>query len=394
MKLRLPVQRRTLALIALVVAALALFIYVAVRTGPMAPVPVTVATVAREAIAPALFGTGTVEARYAYRIGPTASGRVHRVDVQVGEIVRAGQLLGEIDPVDLDQRMNAGEAAVRRAQAGLAGAEAQLQDASARAAHTETQYKRYEQLRSTGMVSAEMMEARRQERDAAAANRRAALANVEAAREELARLAADREGVGRQRRNLRLVAPVDGLVTLRDAEPGTTVVAGQSVIEIVDPAQLWIDARFDQASAAGLRAGLPATIVLRSRPADRFAGHVLRVEPRADAVTEEILAKVTFDAAPGALPPLGELAEVTVALPSTPSAPVVANAAVMRRDGRTGVWVVEKGGLAFRPVRLGAGDLDGRVQVLDGLAQDERVVVHSARVLGERTRIRVVERIP
>lgn len=394
MKLRLPMQPRTLALIALVVAALALFVYVAVRTGPMAPVPVTVATIAREAIAPALFGTGTVEARYAYRIGPTASGRVHRVDVQVGEIVRAGQLLGEIDPVDLDQRVNAGEAAVRRAQAGLAAAEAQLQDASARAAHTETQFRRYEQLRATGMVSAEMMEARRQERDAAAANRRAAGANVEAAREELARLAADREGVGRQRRNLRLVAPVDGLVTLRDAEPGTTVVAGQSVIEIVDPAQLWIDARFDQSSAAGLRAGLPATIVLRSRPAERFAGRVLRVEPRADAVTEEILAKVTFDAPPGALPPLGELAEVTVALPSTPSAPVVANAAVLRRDGRTGVWVVEKGGLAFRPVKLGAGDLDGRVQVLDGLAQDERVVVHSARVLGEKARIRVVERIP
>jgi RND family efflux transporter MFP subunit len=392
--MKLPVQRRTLVLISLVVVALALFIYVAVRTGPMAPVPVTVATVARQAIAPAVFGTGTVEARYVYRIGPTASGRVHRVDVQVGEVVRAGQVLGEIDPVDLDQRMNAGEASVRRAEAGLAAAQAQLQDAAARAAHTETQFKRYESLLSTGVVSAEMMEARRQDRDAAAANRRAAGANVEVAREELSRLKADNEGVGRQRRNLRLVAPVDGLITARDAEAGTTVVAGQSVIEVVDPAQLWIDARFDQASARGLRAGLPATIVMRSRPGERLAGHVLRVEPRADAVTEEILAKVTFDVAPGAMPPLGELAEVTVALPSTTSAPVVANAAVQRRDGRTGVWVVEKGSLAFRPVTLGAGDLEGRVQVLDGLAQDERVVVHSARVLGEKTRIRVVERIP
>jgi hypothetical protein len=171
-------------------------------------------------------------------------------------------------------------------------------------------------------------------------------------------------------------------------------VAGQAVIELVDPAQLWIDARFDQASAAGLRAGLPAAIVMRSRPAERIAGHVLRVEPRADAVTEEILAKVAFDVAPGALPPLGELAEVTIALPAMPSSPVVANASVQRRDGRTGVWVVESGGLRFRPVKLGAGDLEGRVQVLDGLAQDERVVVHSALSLGEKTRIRVVERIP
>lgn len=394
MNLRLAIPRRTLALVALAGAALALFVYVALRTGPMAPVPVTVAQVSVRAVTPSLFGIGTVEARSAHRIGPTASGRVGRVDVQVGETVHAGQVLGEMDPVDLDQRLAAGEAAVRRAQATLAAAEAQLQDAVARATHTETQFRRYERLLATGMVSAEMMEARRQDRDAAAAIRRAAGANVEAAREDLARLGADREGLGRQRRNLTLVAPVAGLVTARDAEAGTTVVAGQAVIEVVDPGQIWVAARFDQSSATGLRAGLAAAIVLRSRPMQPLAGRVVRIEPRADAVTEEILAKVGFDAPPGPLPPLGELAEITVALPALQPAPVVANAAVHQRDGRTGVWVMESGALRFRPVTLGAADRDGRVQVLDGLAPDERVVVHSARVLGEATRIRVVERMP
>lgn len=391
---RLAVRRRTLAIAAVVLPLLALFGWVAARSGPMAPVAVTVAAVESHAVAPSIFGTGVVEARYVYRIGPTASGRVQRVDAQVGERVRAGQVLGEIDPVDLDERLRSQDASSRRAEAAALAAEAQLQDAQARARHAEGQWERYQRLLATGAVSLEMLEAKRQDRDVSAASLRAARANVDAAKQELARLAADRRAVGRQRGNLRLVAPVDGLVTARDAEAGTTVVAGQAVLEIVDPAQLWIAVRFDQSSAAGLREGLPATVVLRSRPAQPLAARVLRVEPRADAVTEEILAKVVFDAPLAALPPLGELAEVTARLPALDAAAVVPNASVQRRDGSAGVWVVEEGRLRFRPVRLGAADLDGRVQVLEGLASGERVVVYSERALGERSRFHVVERIP
>jgi HlyD family secretion protein len=61
--------------------------WVATRSGPLAPIPVTVTPVVREDIAPALFGIGTVEARRAYVIGPTAAGRVRRVLVDVGDTV-------------------------------------------------------------------------------------------------------------------------------------------------------------------------------------------------------------------------------------------------------------------------------------------------------------------
>jgi multidrug efflux pump subunit AcrA (membrane-fusion protein) len=78
-----------LALLAVLVPLLALLIYVALRAGPLAPIPVTVTTVESCSIAPALFGIGTVEARYTYRIGPTVAGRIKRIDVQVGDRVQA-----------------------------------------------------------------------------------------------------------------------------------------------------------------------------------------------------------------------------------------------------------------------------------------------------------------
>ena len=394
MKRLLSMNARTLALIGVLVPLLTLFVYVALRSGPLAPVPVTVTTVENRSIAPALFGIGTVESRYTYRIGPTVAGRVRRVDVNVGDTVRAGQILGEMDPIDLDERIVAQDATISRADAAVRSAEAQVHDVSARKTYAEAQARRYEELSEARLVSQEVVEARRQERQVAEAGVGAALANLSAARQQLAMDRANGDGLVRQRANLQLVAPVDGLVATREADPGTTVVAGQAVVEIIDPKSLWINVRFDQLGSSELRAALPVRIVLRSQAGRATAGRVLRVEPLADAVTEETLAKVVFDDLPEPLPPVGELVEVTVALPAMRAAPTVPGASIQRVDGRLGVWLIEDRALRFAPVEVGVSDLDGRVQILDGLKTGQRVVVYSHRLLESRNRVKIVERLP
>jgi HlyD family secretion protein len=376
---RFPLRGRTLALIAAIVPLLILFIYVGLRSGPLAPVAVTVTSVTSEAVSPALFGIGTVEARHTHKIGPIFAGRIQRLDVQVGDQVKAGQVLGEMDPVDLEDRGRSLEAAVRRA-------EAVLREAEARHAFASTQAQRYDELYASRSVSEELRGTKRQELQIAAAARAVAQA-------EVVRVRSDREGLGVQQGSLRLVAPVDGLVVAREADPGTTVVAGQAVVEIIDPSSLWMNVRFDQISAAGLRRDLPAQIVLSSRSGQPLKGHVLRVEPKADAVTEETLAKVVFDTQPESLPPLGELAEVTVNLPALPAAPTVANAALRRLGEQTGVWKLVDGDLQFVPVKLGASDLNGRVQVREGVAVGDQVVTYSEKTLTAKSRIKVVDHI-
>jgi HlyD family secretion protein len=384
---------RSLALAGVLILLLGLLGYVALRAGPLAPVSVTLVTVDSQEIKPALFGIGTVEARFTHKIGPTFAGRIKRVEVQSGDRVKAGQLLGEMDPVDLDDKIGAQKATFKRAEASVLAVEAQIQEVSARKTFAETQARRYEQLLIARAVSEEGAGAKRQEWQIAQAALSAARANHDASRQELARAHAERDGLIRQRANLRLVSPVDGLVTRRDADPGTTVVAGQAVVEVVEPGSLWISVRFDQQRAQGLRAQLPAQIVLRSRAGEVLAGRVSRIEPHADAVTEEILAKVEFTERPQTLPPIGELAEVTVALAAQQALPVVPNASVQRVGGRLGVWVVEDGSLRFAPVKTGATDLEGRVQILQGLGGGERVVVYSHKALTANSRIKIVDRI-
>lgn len=376
---RLRVSRRTLTLLAALLPLLVLFVYVVLRSGPLAPIAVVAGTVETRAISPALFGIGNVEARYVYRIGPTIAGRVKRLDVEVGDQVHAGQLLGEMEPVDLDDRVRVQEAVIRRADAAL-------REAVARQTYARTQATRYRSLLLTHAVSQEATAAREQEEQIADAG-------VAAARQELARARADSEAVLAQRDNLRLLAPVDGLVAARDVEPGTTVVAGQAVIELIDPQSLWINARFDQISAAGLAAGLPAEIRLRSRRNEALAGAVFRVEPLADAVTEETLAKISFQSHSAQLLPVGELAEVSLTLPALAPSTMIPAAAIQRVNGQIGVWLIEGNDLEFREIRLGMRDLDGSAQVLEGLQAGQRILIYSERAVSAQSRIHVVERI-
>ena len=138
---------------------------------------------------------------------------------------------------------------------------------------------------------------------------------------------------------------------------------------------------------------MKAQIALRSRPDQLLPGTVLRVEPLADAVTEEILAKIGFET-PDSLPPIGELAEVTIALPARAKSLAVPNAAVHRVDGSNGVWVVRDGDLLFAVVKLGAQDNDGWVQILSGLKKGEKIVIHSAKALSDSSRISIVDKLP
>jgi HlyD family secretion protein len=391
MKLKALLSRRA-GLVLLGIVLLGAFIFVVARTGPFAPTRVTVVKVEEGSVAPELFGIGTVEARRAYLIGPTASGRVLRVAVDVGEAVKAGQLLAEMDPVDLDQRVGALDASIARAASSAAAAEAQRRDALARKELAAINAKRYVDLGEQKFVSPSVVEAKQQEQISADAAASAAEANLAAARQDATRLRAERDGLRQQRQNIRLVAPADGVVTARDAEPGSTVVAGQAVVRLVDPASLWVKARFDQGRSIGLAAGLPAGIVLRSNPARPLAGKVQRLELLSDSVTEERIAQIAFDTLPAGIS-LGEMAEVTLKLPAAQAGPVLPNAAIKQRGEQAGVWVLRGGALQFAPVRLGSAGLDGRVQVREGLQAGDEVIVHSENELAPGRRIVVVDAI-
>ena len=385
-----PLLLRRLAMGALALALISAIAYVSLRTGPLAPVKITVQQAHEGTFSPAIFGIGTVEARRSWMVGPTVAGRVLNVKVDVGDVVKAGQLLAEMDPIDLEQRLSALNASLARAGSAQTAAQAQLKDAAARRALAAANTQRNQDLARQNFISPGALDARLQEQTSADAAMQAAQANLAGSGQDMTRLKAERAGLAQQRSNVRLLAPADSVVTTRDAEAGSTVVAGQPVLRLIDPSSLWVKLRVDQGRSAGLAPGLQGGIVLRSQPQTTLSGQVARIELLADSVTEERIAQVTFTEPPPGIS-VGEMAEVTLQLPATAPTLLLPNASIQRQYGRTGVWRLNGDTPEFAPVELGARSLDGQVQVLKGLSKDDRVVVYSEKALKAGARVKVVD---
>lgn len=379
-------------LIALGLLVAGIFAWVVTTQGPLAAVKVTLGKASTGTLSDSVFGVGTVEARRSYNLAPTLTSRVGRVLVDQGDRVRTGQLLAEMDAVDLNDKVTSSEQAAERSHYAVRVAEAQLAEAQSRLKTAEAAYTRLSELREGGYVSQEMLDAKLHEKNASLSAVASATAALASAKLDETRTHADASGVGKLRAQTRLTSPVDGIVTSRLVEPGVTVVAGQTVVQVIDPASLWVKTRIEQKQAGMVRAGQPAEIVLRSQPQNTLPGSVKRVEQIGDAITEERLVDVAFAAA--AVPAVvGELAEVTIKLPQIEQALSIPSAALKRLDTQEGVWVVHSGQVQFKPVKAGIATLEGRTQIISGLADGEALIVYSQQALHAGMKVKAVPEI-
>ena len=368
---------------------LSLFGWVVTTQGPLAPIKITVVKPKTDTLTTSVFGIGTVEARRSYVLGPTTPSRVSEVLVDVGDRVQAGQLLAQMDAVDLDDRVNSARLAAERAENAIQAAQATLEEAISRHKLAQADLVRYEEMRKDKFVSEQDILNKRYEVDATRAAVDAANANLQVARYDQERALSDANGVRKLREQLRLFSPVDGIVTARHAEPGSTIVAGQAVVEVIDPTSLWVSARIDQRQAGAVRVDQRAEVILRSAPKEVQQAQVARIDWVSDPVTEERRVNLSFSQIPNNVP-VGELVEVTIWTEAIDNAQWIPAAARRRVEQQEGVWVLNDKRITFRRVKFGISTLDGRLQILDGLLPNEAVVVHSQKPLSAESDIKVV----
>jgi HlyD family secretion protein len=266
--------------------------------------------------------TGTIEVREV-DVSPLVAARVVRMLTDEGAAVRAGDTLAILtqsttraDLARQEARVLAAEAALREAVAGarrpeIERAEAELRMREAEAEHALRDLKRTVPLADSGAVSVQALDAARAGADAAVARRDAAREalrllregtrpeRVQAARAEVASakasLAAERAVAG----DLVLLAPVDGIVLSRNAEPGEMLAVGQSPLTIGETAEPYVRVYVPTRSLPLVRNGQAATAVLDGFPERPIAGRVVAISPEAEftprvALTETERADLLF----------------------------------------------------------------------------------------------------
>ena len=339
----------------------------------LAPPRVKVVTLEKRDLVAQVYGNGTVEAKVVVGVASKITGRIVQLYADQGDHVKAGQLLATLDNEDFIQQQRQSEAGVNKSDANLNVEKANLQKALAHAALAEKNARRFKKLADRNMVA--HMEAEQYENSWQVARQEVArsAAALEAARMEQS---VNRASLGFARSKVadtRIHAPQDGIIITRDLEKGATVTPGQSIFTLADPGDIWVKANVDESLLKGLRVGKKAVITLRSSPAEPLTGQVARIARQSDRVTEELEVDVAF------IPPrenfrLGEQSDVHITTESRTSIPSLPSGALVSREKKRGVWVVENKRLKFKTVTTGIEDPGNFTEITGGLGAGERIV--------------------
>jgi RND family efflux transporter MFP subunit len=346
--------------------------------------PPAAAVQAREGkVALEVRGPGVVASRIRVTVSTRVTGILKELHADQGDSVKAGQLLALLDDTDSAAKASGAAAASAASQRNIAAADAALAKARADKGLAQSNYRRDQEVFRAGYISQAAMDAAAAALKSAQSGEASAAATLGARQAESQASAQEAVYARTLHTFTRITAPMDGLIIVRDAEAGDTVVPGSPIFRMVDTRKLWVATRIDESVVGQVEVGQSATIRLRS--GKELQGEVARINRQSDAATRELEVDVAFRDIPERFA-IDQEAQVVIHAGEEKG--VVIPASALFQQGREfGVLVAANGRAGFRPVRTGATDGE-RVVVREGLKAGETVIRQPAGIRdGSRVRL-------
>jgi HlyD family secretion protein len=257
---------------------------------------------------PPLIGTGTLEAKNVVIIAPKTTARILSLHADEGDSVRAGQVLAQMEPSEIEAALNESRAGIEKSRAQHSAQNALIGDLQARYELSDANLKRYASLHKEGFVT-------QAEYDSAVAAQKSAASQLQSAKQTLALYERDIQkaqasSAVQQAKfdDLTLRSPIDGVILSRNAEAGSTIGAGSAVFRVADPESAWVKVYIDEAQIHKIALGGKAQVSLRTHPGKLFDAGVVRIGVESDRVTEERVVYLGLKHSPEAFH-LGDQAE-------------------------------------------------------------------------------------
>jgi RND family efflux transporter MFP subunit len=346
------------------------------------PARVMVARAIRSVEASNLSLPGSVQPLQETSVYARASGYVRSWRVDIGAHVKKGDVLVELDVPDVDEELRQNQAGESQARAGIAQAKTQLE--LARATN-----KRYGALGPSGVVSQQEVDQYQAAYDAQRSNVAAAEAAQRSALAGVRRLQ-DLKDFGV------IVAPFDGVVTLRTAEVGQLVAsgtsAGQPLFKVAEVDTVRVFVNVPQLYAAAIRVGMAAPTTVRELPGRTFAGNVARTSSEIDMATRTLLVEVDIPNPDDAII-AGMYARVSFHMTGQRQLLFVPATAALIDARGTHVAVVREGAVTWKDVGIDS-DLGDRLAISTGLEEGDVVVVTPSDRLLEGMHVRTQDSPP
>jgi macrolide-specific efflux system membrane fusion protein len=373
------------------------------------------ATVSRRTLSATVLATGSIKAIVGaeVKVGSRISGVVKRLPVNIGSMVRKGQLIAELDDRDTRSQLDqaaANLAAVRarlqqarttvgtvplEVAAQIQQAKAAVEQAEANRVNAKVKYDRMQHLLAEDFVAQQDVDNARTEYEVAVSQVRHAQAVLDAANANASQTQLSQQDVAQteaavhqaqaalryaetQLSYTRIVSPIDGVIASVSTQEGETIAAGLTAptfVTIIDLSQLQVDALVDETDIGRVEVGQSATFTVDSYPDEEFEGTITAIYPKA-IIDQNV---VNYDVVVTIANPRGLLrpdmtANVTIAVATREDVLAVPNKAIRREDGTKVVYVMQNGSPERRAVKTGWKD-SAYTEILSGLKEGESVLL-------------------
>jgi len=305
-----------------------------------------------------LVATGYVVAQIKADVASKGTGRLRVLNVEEGDSVKAGEILGELENDDFLAELDLARANLKQARADSILAAQSLG--------------RYRKLMKNGYTTEETVEGAEATFKKAAASVEAAIAGVRAAEVWV--------------ENSIIRAPFDGTVLTKNADVGemvapmaATVSSRGAVVTMADMSSLEVEADVSESNIQKVKVGAPCEIILDAYPQKKYPGYVKKIVPTADRTRATVMTKIAFKEKDDRVLPemsarVNFLPMETIDSEQIEPALVVPNSAVTSRDGVSVVFRIVNGMAQMTPVEIGR-KLGDDTEILSGLETGQQVIL-------------------
>ncbi|HUB83703.1 MAG TPA: efflux RND transporter periplasmic adaptor subunit [Bryobacteraceae bacterium] len=372
----LPRQKRELALAA------------ESKTDTEALPVVTVTPVTRSGLTSSLVLPGNIQAVTEAPVLARASGYIKSRAVDIGDHVKQGQVLAEIEAPELDQQIRQAQASIDQAGSTMEQSQAALEQGQSNEALARITAERSQKLFDRNVISRQDNDTAQMQYAAQRANVAALTKAVAAAKSSESALRANLARLNELHGYLAVCAPFAGVITMRNIDVGALVNEGSTLLyRIAQTNRLRTYLNVPQADSGSVRTGQRATLVVSDLGGRKFTGQVTRTANALDPASRTLLTEVQVDNSSGALLP-GMYSEVDLAVPrAAPPLIIPADTLVVRGSGPQVAVVDTSGVVHYTLIHLGR-DFGDHLEVLDGLEAGQLLAVNPGDTIREGARVK------
>jgi len=316
-------------------------------------------------------GVGNVGAKDIYKIGSIYGGKVTALSINEGDFIKKGTIIAQIDSVDLKDKISEQKANIKKLQNEIKSLKLEEKSAKTTYNYQEQIFDKNKNLFKKRAISELDFNKYKTNKKVAKLQVKSISSKIDALYSQISQIQANTNGLNQRLSRYTIISPVDGYVTQKHISNFAIINPNQTLIDIVNPTDVWVETNIDTRISGDVKIGNSATITLRSSNI-KYDGKVTNIKPINNSVTNEREVDISFDNLP--IPfYLEEQAIIQINIKVLRDITKIPAKVVTLNNEKNGIWLVKNGRVSFKPLKILAYD-DKSVATKD-ITTKENIVI-------------------